>query len=270
MLVSEERKKISKVWKVGRLLIGKTQLEMAKSLNVSQASISMIESMTLEPSASDWFNFCQIVGIDSHKTIELGYIDGQTSFLEDLYGKSLFKVPAKYKIGAVIKVREIIPFKKTILQELGEDGWKSFLEENKIDPDLFYVYDFQVSLDLFKDIITWAIRHGIDIVDKAIEHADTLESIATPTTSNFLQQWIESQAHFQKVFQPQLNSLGDTYKIDLTGVQKSSLMFGKSTVLSFTKYKVESFQRSLRKHLNSDHQLDIIYRNDEISFLIAI
>ncbi len=267
-----EREKISRIWKVGRLLIGKTQLEMAKLLNVSQASISMIESMAIEPSASDWFQFCQIVGIDSHKTIELGYIDGLHKFEDNLYDKSSIKLPAKYRIGSLIKVRELIPFKKCITEELGEEGWMSFLDENKIDKELFYIYDFQVSLELFRDILNWGIKQGINIIERALDYNDSFltNSSVFTTSSRFLEQWIEDQSYFQKVFRPEIHEIGDTLKVNLTDLQKSSSMFGKSVVLSFTKYKVESFQRSIKKHLGSNHQLDILYRNDEISFLVAI
>lgn len=151
--ITQESKNLSQLWRVGRLLVGKTQVELCRELGISQSSISKYESMALEPSASEWYAFCQFVGIDAHKTLDLGYIDGCSKFKSKLYMTSLFKLPLRYRGDFSLKVRDLIPFKKAIELTLGEREWIRFLENIKVSPELFYVYDFQLSFQFYLDLV---------------------------------------------------------------------------------------------------------------------
>lgn len=255
--LTPESKSISQIWKIGRLLIGKTQVELSKEMGISQSNISKFESMTLEPSASDWYSFCQLAGLSAHKTLELGYIDGCSKFKLKLYRTSAFKLPLKYRRDFSIKVRETIPFKECVISVLGEESWESFLEDIGIVPELFYVYDYQLSLRFIFDLADWYQKKtNTSIYDLVGKFAAQLgnhgvfgkryaKQISGPDLLNDL---LENQPFYQRVFTTKAVEQGQRLSVQLMLEPEIRHLFGEQKTTEYLLHKINSFQEIIKEN----------------------
>lgn len=268
----DERKKIAQVWRAGRMLAGKTQAQLAQAIEIPQSSISKYETMNLEPSASDWFRFCQYVGIDAHKTLSLGFIDSKTKFKAKLYSASLFNLPMKYRRDFSLKIRELIPFKAAIVEELGPEAWSEFVKTHKIDQDMFAVFDFQVSFELFLDLLSWTKNKDIDLLTRASYHSANLanhgllkESFHGKTEiMGCLKKWVESQSYYQSVIKAELNSIDGQGTVAFS-YHPPILDFYDPDVLSkFRDYKATSFNDLLLSQTTHFKGFKISERAEEL------
>jgi transcriptional regulator with XRE-family HTH domain len=274
----DEKEKISLVWRTGRLLAGKTQFELAKELDISQSSISKYETMKLEPSATDWYQFCQYVGLDAHKTLSLGYIDGKTRFKHRLFGESHFRLPLKYKRDFLLKIREIIPFKECITHELGPEKWNKFLSSHKIDHEMFYVYDFQVSLNLISDILNWCAKEGFAVLDLVSNYSSNLhnhgilceEYARKKSASDLLRNLLENQVHYQRVFKTELHSSEKWLETSVKISPDALDFFDYRIINQFISYKIKSFQETLRINTELESDFKLTSTPHEILFSMAI
>lgn len=260
-----ELETIARLWKVGRLLAGKTQVELSKVLGISQSSISKYESMALEPSASDWYQFCQFVGIDAHKTLSLGYIDGKKKFKHRLFSESLIKIPMQYRRDFLLKIRELVPFRQCFINDLGTERWKNFLEEHNIDDDMFYIYDFQVSFNLFLDMNNWGLAHGFNLIDEVKKYNRDLafsgsfgeKYIKKKSSQDLIKEILDDQIYFHRVFTSVI-TLNDNQLIahaEMTDEARD--FFDEENLKSFMKYKVDSFNGILEKNFSSDQKIQV-------------
>lgn len=156
----EDVKRIARVIRAGRKLIGKDQRAVASLLGVSQAAISKIESEILMPSASQWYKLCQEFKIDPEYCYRTGYIDNCSSvWTASEYIHNRFKIPKKYLTHSRSKVRSVKPFFKFFQSRCGEQKLAEYLENLKIDPDFFLVYDNQLNMKFSLDLICWLIQN---------------------------------------------------------------------------------------------------------------
>jgi transcriptional regulator with XRE-family HTH domain len=254
--VSAAEKKIAKIWKTGRLLSGKTQVELARALDIPQSSISKYETLQLEPSATDWYNFCQYVGIDAHKTLELGYIDGRKRFKPALYRESSFRLPLKYRRDFLIKIRELIPFKECLCEGMGESYWQRFLQEKKLDDEMFYVYDFQVSIALLFDLVDWARGLGHDILGQVKSFTGRMDFHGTlqyeyakrKSAQELLKSLLEHQHYYQRVFKGELTLASNGLNIHVSFLDEAQAFMQDFPIDHFMLYKIHSFHKSLREN----------------------
>lgn len=144
----------ARIFRIGRKVLGKTQVEIAESLSVSQGTISKYEAGILQPSALDWFNFCTYTNIDSYRSLKDGYIDNCSRIQDVFYQKMGFTLPKRYKQRQVLKVREALPIIMHAKEELGQEGWLEFLKTVKMDDDYFHVYDATLSLNFVQDLLS--------------------------------------------------------------------------------------------------------------------
>jgi transcriptional regulator with XRE-family HTH domain len=144
--------KIGRVMRTARKLKGLSQIEIAASLGVNQATLSRYESGRLVPSVKDWYKFCQTINIDSQKTYLLGVIDNHSKLISGLYYNNSFKLPDKYKNTHELKVRDLFPFWTLIKETYSEKEIKDWCKLKKIDSDIFYAHDMQVSFSLVTDL----------------------------------------------------------------------------------------------------------------------
>lgn len=150
------------VIRTARKLRGKTQIEVATHLGVSQSFLSKLEHGRLIPSSSQWFLFCQKMSINPSKTFETGFIDHRLSVaLHDPYPQSLFKLNPQYSVHAASKVRSIRPFIQFFVEKLGEAQFIKFCNDREIDPDFFRVFDNQINLTFTLDLVTFLMQKGV-------------------------------------------------------------------------------------------------------------
>lgn len=153
--------KVARIFRAARKLNGKTQVEVATHLGVSQSCISKIEAGKLLPSVSEWFLFAQFVGIRPDESYHYGYIDHAFPVqLEGLYKDNIFKMPAKYARSPRSKVRMALPFIQHFREQFGDAKWESYLDKEKIDPDFFLVYDGQINLQFTLDLVSRMMESG--------------------------------------------------------------------------------------------------------------
>jgi len=254
-----ERQNLSQVWRAGRMLAGLTQNQLAKALSIPQSSISKYETMSLEPSASDWFRFCQYIGIDAHKALNLGYIDSRTKFKSKLYAGSLFPLPLKYKMDFSLKVRELVPFKDAVIEALGVEAWKEFLSTHGLNGEMFLIYDFQVSLRLLLDIVKWGESKGLDLIPAAVRlssdlshHGLVQENLSgRPDPVTLLKKLVEVQNLYQNALKTDLDISSGEAVVSLKLQQEVSDLFDPESLITFRKYKASSLQEILKNNTPS-------------------
>lgn len=275
--VNSETERIAKMWRVGRLLIGKTQVELSKELKISQSNISKYESTALEPSASDWYKFCEFVGIDAHKTLSLGYIDGKKKFKHRLFGETLLKLPVKYRRDFLLKIRELIPFRECILAKMGKEAWESFLVLNKIDDEIFFVYDFQVSMNMFNDLISWCKTRHFDILEEVkhfsgnISYCGILNEsyVRRKKSLELIKNLIEDQSYYHQIFNTEINATKDKIEFITHFTSEATQFFEKEALNVFLTHKLNSFKEILNKNSSYPHSFEVLYHNNNISFSVS-
>lgn len=274
---NQESERIAKLWRVGRLLIGKTQNQLAKELHISQSNISKFESMALEPSASDWYNFCQFVGIDAHKTLSLGYIDGKKKFKHRLFGETLLKLPIKYRQDFLLKIRELIPFRECIIGELGIEAWESFLTKTKISDELFYVYDYQVSMNLLNDLIKWSEERNFLVLDMVKRYIGNINchGVLNETYARkkkpqeLLKTILEDQAYYHQIFKTEIAASEDKIEVVPHFTADAINFFEVETLNIFLKHKINSYKELLDKNSSGPFKFKVHELNQELSFSVS-
>lgn len=256
---SSEREKIARVWRAGRLLAGLTQNQLAKALEIPQSSISKYETMNLEPSASDWFHFCQYVGIDAHKALNLGYIDSKTKFKSKLYSTSLFNVPIRYRRDFSMKIREFIPIKEVIIREAGVKLWEKFVKAHDIEAEMFHVYDFQISYQLFLDLVAWTKENSLDVLSLATDLAGSpdyqglvSEQFATKTDpTSLMKKFSEIQGYYQNAVTTDFQISSQEATLSMHFHPAILEFFDLKSLLPFRDYKANSFAEIMSAQIPS-------------------
>lgn len=271
--LTPESKSISQIWKIGRLLIGKTQVELSKEMGISQSNISKFESMVLEPSASDWYSFCQLAGLSAHKTLELGYIDGCSKFKLKLYRSAAFKLPLKYRRDFSIKVRETIPFKECFLNDLGEASWEEFLKEVNVVPELFFVYDFQLSLRFIFDLAEWYQKKtNVSIYERVGKYSALLENhgvfgkkyLKQKSGQDLLSDLIVNQPYYQRVFTTETSETKNGLSVKLIIEPEIQSAFGEQKTRQYLVHKINAFQEIIKHNTHFKGGFDLT--SNDLSF----
>ncbi len=247
-----ECKHISQLWKVGRLLIGKTQVELSKELGISQSSISKYESQALE----------------------LGYIDGCTKFKVKLHRTSAFKLPLKYRGDFALKVREIIPFKECVVKDLGQTGWEKFLDEVNIVPELFFIYDFQLSLRFIFDLADWYQQKTnanlFEMVEKHFAHLENhgefgKQYLKQKTANDLLSNVLDNQPYYQRAFTTETSQTAKGLSVKLVVEPEMNDVFGEVKTRQYLLHKINAFQAILNQNTSFKGDFEIAPRGFEFS-----
>ncbi len=267
---------IGRIWKAARLLAGRTQVQLSRDLGFPQGTISKIENNSLEPSAVDWYRFCEFVGIDAHRTLNQGLIDGRQRFRDRLYRDHIFKFPLRYRRDHSLKVRELIPFRASALSILGEDSWSEFLSTINIDDELFCVMDFQVSLSFLEDLLAWSKDKNQEIIESALastaefrrNHRLGSEMIRGRTPADFIRSFVEGQDHYQRAAKLSYHSKRKSIEVNFTASDWIADFFDAGSVEDFLAYKARSLDAFLRTQF--DGETDPIFKRSENKFSLEI
>lgn len=272
----EELRKMSQVWRTGRLIAGMTQQELSKELDISQSSISKYESLQLEPSASDWYKFCQFIGINAHRSLELGYIDGKKKFKHRLYSDSQLTLPLKYRQDYLLKVRDLIPVKDCVVTEIGIVEWNNFLKELKIPPEIFYVYDLQISFNFLKDILSWSNQNKFKLLAQSKKYSGNLENHGLleedykkkKSGADLLKSVIDNQAYYQRVFSAETAFEEGTFSCKVNLSSEALSNFSQEELEPYIGFKVATFQEIIRKNQGLKKKLEMNER--DFSFKVKL
>ena len=135
------------VIRAGRKLRGLSQTDLAQHLGVSQSWVSKVESAQLLPNAEEWFEACQLYGVDSEDSFRTGLIDNaKSTVMGNLYPGSSIKLPKHLLENSASKVRAVRPFLLHFENNFGKKKLHDYLIKEKIDPDFFLILDNQISI----------------------------------------------------------------------------------------------------------------------------
>ncbi len=153
MLKVPTRKEIGALLKVIRKINGLTQIQMAKILHVSQASISKFEDGILEMSASEMIRLCEELKVPYEAFVK-GYLDNKIN--ADFMPRkdvSNFTVRREYLPNCIYNVRAIRPFLQYMESTLGtEKSHKTIKEKMHVDPHYLMMMDSQVNGKFLHDL----------------------------------------------------------------------------------------------------------------------
>jgi DNA-binding XRE family transcriptional regulator len=182
------------VIRTARKLRGKTQIDVANHLGVSQSFLSKLEHGRLIPSSSQWFLFCRMTGINPASTFDSGFIDHSLSIVQgNPYPHSIFKLNSKYSNHTASKVRSTRLFIQYFNEQAGENKFDKFCEEKGNDPDFFRVLDHQINFAFTVDLVTAMIKKGF-LTFKDLP--DLVRPITEPNIHGLLHQ------HYDKMKDP--------------------------------------------------------------------
>lgn len=149
----ELREKTARIFRAGRKLYGINQVEMAKTLGITQGTVSKLETAVLAPDAGVWYQFCKHLNLNADLTFSSGFI-----FDPDLENvqKDKFKL-GKKKSGSKnkIKVRNCLPFIDTIYDLEGSENLAKHLKLINIDADVFAVPDYDVPVEVLSEVFNY-------------------------------------------------------------------------------------------------------------------
>lgn len=241
--------KVSSIFRTARKLRGKTQVEVAKHLGVSQSCISKIEAGKLLPSVSEWFLFTELVEIRADESYHYGYLDQALPVQESgAYAGSSFKLPEKYVQHDRSKVRTALPFIQHFVDHYGAARWRSYLAKEKMDPDFFLVYDGQLSPQFSLDLATRMIEGGVlkpNSVEVLARHS------RNPAMHGRLQQEYS-----------QLTRNRDLVVTLINGIERYEANFDYQ-------WEEQSTQRLTLSVTPHEHMKDISYRNDTLGDFVC-
>lgn len=247
-----ELKKISKLWKAARLLAGFTQVKLSRELGIPQSSVSKYESGFLEPSALDWYRFCELVGIDAHRSLNLGFIDGRQKFKTGIYQTNLFAVPMRYRLAQELKVRELLPFRLAAIDFLGAQSWEEFLASIKIPDELFLVLDYQVSINLLLDLLAWSGPHRTKLIVHAQKTQLRLhevgllgrEYVKKRSITDFIDAFCGASPYYQRAIE--IEGGGDATTVNFRVQDWVLDTFAQEHLDPYLEYKAHSFAQILQ------------------------
>ena len=155
------RKRISALVRAARKQKNLTQLDVARSLGVSQSSVSKIEAGLVTPSVIFWCEFCKLAEIGSQEVYESGYID-QRHLIELSSGERVgkFRLPRRYCFQRGSTVRASMPLINYFKMNYGERELIRYLESVQIDPDFFIVLNNSLNIQFNLDLLALLLEKG--------------------------------------------------------------------------------------------------------------
>ncbi len=157
-------KHLPRLMRAARKRSGLSQVEIARLLDTSQATVSKYESGISYPGAVEWFAFCDATKI-LPESIRSGFIDlGRPAVLRDVSRLGSFKIPEKYHRNQGEKVRGLYPVLSYLTSVLGGEAERdAYLKSRGLDPDFFVCLDEQLPIDFFADIVKYLLlNHRLD------------------------------------------------------------------------------------------------------------
>lgn len=143
-----------------RRYLNLNQEDIAKITNISQSSISKIESGKLEFSALEWVLFCEHFQIHPNSLIK-GYIwlDESKFTTSNSQIKRKANIKKEYQKEATVYINLLIPTIEFIRESLGEKDYQIFLKDLKIGKDFFCILNNRVNGKCITDILKWVDHH---------------------------------------------------------------------------------------------------------------
>jgi transcriptional regulator with XRE-family HTH domain len=183
--------KIANLMRAARKRSGMTQVEVSKILQISQSALSKIESGILIPSAPQWFEFCGATKI-SPDSLTTGLIEYHSpATLQHGTQGIHFKLPKAYQQNRGSKMRAMLPIVNYFRNVGGEEKFDAYFKKIKMDSEMLYDLDAQVSLNFFLDLSRMLISEGLL---KAKDFSKLTESVNRPQTHGYMHRQYDSEA----------------------------------------------------------------------------
>ncbi len=188
--------KLGRLLRAVRKMKGLPQKEVCQSLNLTQGTLSKIESGILMPRINLWFDFCGYYDIDPN-SYYIGVIDNfKTLKTKDVTKVGLFTIPNEIGYSSSIGVRSIASYIKLLEFNISNDVFLDFCKDCNIDPDYFLGFDNTINYNFEFKLIELLVKKRIltaskmSKLSKAIENPEmsgvmlkNFESFKTPEKS---------------------------------------------------------------------------------------
>lgn len=146
--IAQER--IGDILRVTRRHLGINQMEVAPRLGLDQSALSRVESGKQILTHAQWLVFCRYAGISPEAT-SLGTIEPEQP-------ESAIRLPERYAFEKHSKVRSLLPILSYAKSTLGDGGFRSFLEANKLHADYFLNLNAEINFNFTIDLAEALIR----------------------------------------------------------------------------------------------------------------
>ena len=153
--------RVGPVIRAARKLRGLSQSEVARELQVSQTTVSSIESGEVAISGSNWLRLSRLLRVLPDHTFFEGIVDSANINGLDDPLETGFKLPKRYANNAFSTVRAAQPFFRFFECCCGRAALDEFLKERmNVDPDIRYIYNLRLSIRFNLDLASHLIRAG--------------------------------------------------------------------------------------------------------------
>lgn len=153
--------KTGRIIRAGRKSHGWTQIEVAKTLGITQGALSKMEAGKLIPSVQQWFEFCRSGSIP-FDSLFFGYLDRlQPVTLQESISNQNFKINEIYTEYAGSTARSLFPLIGWAEQKLGPEKINSLWKALGVDPDYFVDLSNPINFRFFADFTALLKSEGL-------------------------------------------------------------------------------------------------------------
>jgi DNA-binding XRE family transcriptional regulator len=271
----EASTKTARVMKAGRRLLGLSQVEFAKTLNISQGTISKTEAGVLLPTLDIWFNLCLLLKVDSSYAYDFGVIETPVrkthTFYNETYG---FKCNKDYLKDFHIKSRDLLP----LIEIVGFDQWETFCKK-KIEPLVAIVLSAPISMDLALDFLIWIQEeHSSKLKDwsklKTLStsiHGNLFEQYSSKkTVKNLVIKFVKNLAHYETVFDYNIEEKKNGLEIHFTPNDRvQHIANERKSFEKYAEYKANSISSFPLSFLSEKYDSKISMDHDKNIYTVA-
>ena len=280
---AKDAQRLSRVVRSARKLLGMTQADLARELDIQQGTLSKIESGRLILSSTQWFRFCQWVRVDPRETYATGLIDiwSPVSSVYETSGTEL--LPAQYRFSAESRVRSLRPWIIWVSAKMGDRKFDEFCKARRVDPDCFVALPTKVSLSFLFDLIGEGLERqtltkkeiseiAVGAMSPVIHGPQWSEYLEAKEASRGLKRLVQNSARYETNFDYRveessprkwvLSALPRAHTIEL--IQKSPHQDRLGAVLDLYRgYYFENFLKSTYQTECSVVTRESVFRGDE-------
>jgi len=155
---------VGSILKCVRKFHGLKQIEFCMKLNLTQGTLSKIESGTLDITAAQWMKLCSEFNVDPN-SLFIGRLNLASSRLspELLSAKRVngFLIPDDFSREMGSSVRIAYPFIRMLENKYGFEYSRNFLESLGFDPDYFVVLSNPISIHVVEKLVLHLVNKKV-------------------------------------------------------------------------------------------------------------
>lgn len=204
MITKEALLNIAILFKATRKFYRLQQTEFAAILQVTQGTISKIESASMHPELGLWFKFLKAFNVIDPYCFTYGGVEFSESSFSNLKkeGSSLAPRFNFENNDTILKVRKIRPIVDILIKKHSK-VFETYLKENKIGVEIFYILNHPLSTDFVDSFFTFLDQNKITA--KSLSYLD----LHFESSLGRIKDSLVSSSHRPEDFFNILNSNGD-------------------------------------------------------------